>query len=118
MPHRLAESQVGHAGLGRHAPVGEIYVRDFVELAHPQDDAVGQGQGAAGQGSAGAPRHHLDIQPGAQLQHLGDLGRRLRQHRQHGGLPVGGQGVSLVGPQGRLIHNHAGFGKNRPELAD
>ena len=60
MRHRLADGEIGDAGLGHHHAVVEIDLADALELAEPEQHAVGQRQRAAGQRGAGAARHHLD----------------------------------------------------------
>jgi hypothetical protein len=60
MRHRLADGEIGDAGLGHHDAVVEIDLADALELAEAEQHAVGQRQRAAGQRGAGAARHHLD----------------------------------------------------------
>ena len=47
MRHRLADREIGNPGLGHHHAVVEIDLADALELAEPQQHAVGQRQRAA-----------------------------------------------------------------------
>ena len=107
MRHRLADGEIGDAGLGDDDAVVEIDLADALELAEPQQHAVGERQRAAGQRGAGAARHHLDALRMAVFQDLRDLFGGIRQHHDHRRLAIGGQPVGLVGAHlGRAV-DHA-----------
>ena len=90
---RVADREIGDAGLHHHDAVVEVDVADAVELGHAEQHAVGERQRAAGERGAGPARHHLDAFVVAIAQHLRDLLGGLRQHHHHGQLLVGGQPV-------------------------
>ena len=118
MRHRLADGEIGDAGLGHHHAVVEIDLADALELAEPQQHAVGQRQRAAGQRGAGAARHHLDALLEAVFQDLRDLLRGVRQHHDHRRLPIGHQAIGLVGQHfGRAV-DHALARHDRAQRGD
>ena len=92
-----------------------IDVEDAVELAHPEQHAVGQRQRAARQRRAGAARHHLDPLVPAIAQHRGDLRDRGRQHDDQRRLAIGGQPVALIGAALRLCDDDALAGHDAPQ---
>ena len=96
MRHRLADGEVGDAGLGHHHAVVEIDLADALEFAEAQQHGVGQRQRAAGQRGAGAARHHLDALLEAIFQHLRDLLGGVRQHHHHRRLAIGHQAIGFV----------------------
>ena len=96
MRDRLADGEIGDAGLGHHHAVVEIDLADALEFAEAQQHAVGERQRAAGQRGAGAARHHLDALLEAIFQDLRDLFGGVRQHHDHRRLAIGHQAVGLV----------------------
>ena len=94
--HRLADGQIGHAGLGHHGAVVEIDLADALEFAQAQQHRIGQRQRAAGQRGAGAARHHLDALLEAIFQNLRNLFGGVRQHHDHRRLAIRHQAVGLV----------------------
>ena len=96
MRDRLADGEVGDAGLGHHHAVVEIDLADALEFAEAQQHGVRKRQRAAGQRGAGAARHHLDALLEAIFQHLRDLLGGVRQHHHHRRLAIGHQAIGFV----------------------
>ena len=118
MRHRLADGEIGDAGLGHHHAVVEIDLADALELAKPEQHAVGQRQRAAGQRGAGAARHHLDALLEAIFQDLRDLLGGVGQHHDHRRLAIRHQAIGLVGQHfGRAV-DHALARHDRAQRGD
>ncbi len=90
MRHRLADREIGDAGLGDDDAVVEIDLADALEFPESQQHAIGERQRATRQRGAGAARHHLDALLMAIFQDLRDLLGGIRQHHDHRRLAVGG----------------------------
>ncbi len=107
MRHRLADGEIGDAGLGHDHPVVEIDLPDALEFAEAQQHAVGQWQRPAGQRGTRPARHHLDALREAIFQHLRDLLGGVGKQHHHRRLAIGHQTIGLVGQHfGRTI-DHA-----------
>ena len=103
----LGDAEVGDAGLGGDGAVLEVDVEDAVELAHAQDDAVGERQRPAGQAGPGAARDDLDLLRVAEAQDAATCPVAGRQDHGHRHRAVGGEPVALVGAQLVLGRDHA-----------
>ena len=105
--HGVGDGEVGDAGLGDDAAVGDVDLEDAVELAHAQEHAVGERQRAPRQRGPGAARDDLDPVLRAEAKGVDDLRRRLGQNGDHRRLAIGGEPVAFEGAQlGRLV-DHA-----------
>ena len=118
MLDRLRDGEIGHARLDHRDAVGEVDLANAVELGHPEENAVGQRQRAAGKRGAGPARHHLDAFRVAECEHAADLLRRLRQDDHHGELSIGGEPIGLVGAHLTLGRDHPLPGDDGPERFD
>ena len=107
MGNRLGDREIGHARLHHGDPVGEIDLADAVEPRHPEQHAVTQRQGPAGQRGAGPAGNHLDPVGMAIAEHARHLVDGSRQHHHHGKLAIGGETVGFIGP-------HLALGGNDP----
>ncbi len=104
---RLRHREIGDAGLDHRHAVGEIELADALELAHSEQDAVGERERTAGERGASPARHHLDAFGMAVGEHATHLLRRFRKHDHHRKLAVGGQPVRFVGAHLALGCDHA-----------
>ena len=104
---RLADGEIGDAGLDHGHAVVEIDLAHALELAEPQQHAVRERQRAARQRRAGPARHHLDAVVVAIFQNLRDLLGGVRQHHHHRRLAIGGQRIGLVGQHLGGARDHA-----------
>ena len=115
--HGGRDAGVGDTGLYDRALVLDI---DGEELTHPlqaDHDAVGHGQGAAGQPSAGSAGDERDSLPGTHPHDGGDLFGRLRQYHQRRHNPETGQAVAFVGVQLGWCGNQSTLADEAPDLA-
>ena len=114
--HSVRHPEVGHAWLHHHDAIVEVDVEHLVELRHDQEHAVGERQRAAGKRGAGAARNDADAVLVAIAQHAAHLLDRLRQHREHRQLAVGGEAVRLEGSQRVFVRDHALAGDDGAEI--
>ena len=105
----LRDFEVRHAGLDRHATVGDIDLEHTVEARERDHDAVLGGQRAAGQPGAVAARDKRDALTMAEADNGLDLRRRGRQDHCGRHAPKVRQAVALVGQQLQgLVQNRVG----------
>ena len=115
LTNRLGDGQIGHAGLGDDRPVVVVDLQDPVELAEPQDDAVGERQRPARQRGPGPARHDLDPVLTTVAEDPGHLLGGVRQHHDHRHLAVGGEPVGLIGLELVLVDDDPLAGHDFPE---
>ena len=114
--HGARDAQIGAAGLNPDDPVAQIDLQHLIHPHQPEDNAIGRGQGAAGQRRTRAARHDRHALVMAQPQDRGDLfgcpGKDDGQRR----TAIGGQRVAFIGARLHLVIDHRVAGQNRPKL--
>ncbi len=98
-PDRLADVEVGHAGLDRDLLVVEVDVEDRAHSCETHHHPVGRRERAAGEAGARAARNERDVRVDARTHNLGDGVGGERQDHCSGRDPMPGQSITGVRPQ-------------------
>ena len=103
----LGNGQICNPGLGDDGAVVIVDFEDFVELAEPQGNGVGQRKCAAGKPGTGPPGDDLDLVCGAVFEDRRHLSGGLGQHHHQRQPLVGHQAVVVVDAELFFVGDHA-----------
>ena len=109
---RLADAEVGDAGLDAGGAVLEVDLEHAVHLGDAEDDRVLRRDRAARERGAGAARHDLEPCSWQKRSTADDLLGRRRQHDRQRQPAVGGQRVGLVGAA-LVLRGHESLGRDK-----
>jgi hypothetical protein len=118
MGHRLADAEIGDAGLNPGGAALEVHVENPVHLGDAEHDGVRLGDRPAAQGRARPAGHDLDPVVIAEPHDRRDLLRGGGQHHGEGHLAIGREAVRLEGPPLVLRHDEGLGGDEAPEPLD